>query len=328
MSTNEIEFDAVSPKDLYLFLYDEVLMKHKEIFQYCFRSDISREIAAPSGRDYDELHELLLRIREKYDIDMKVNYAQLYLWQKCFLEKTNDEAILAASCLVKFCVMADWILDSTCFSEEQKEYVCGKSVLLLGQTDGKEEFPELDRLLSGFLNYMHTQKDDVFFRKEILKRTLRKAFRSEIYMYKSKIDFSEDIKEKNLSLLVDKSIEFEKAAFIVSLYGNNNETSVLAAELLGKVFWLVDDLCDFIDDIKAGHKNSLLIYCADKETYGSFEERLENVFQNMNRAVKELENTLRRLRNYVDEPFFCFLVTHIWNWFEPVRIAVQSNERP
>ena len=80
----------------------------------------------------------------------------------------------------------------------------------------------------------------------------------------------------------------------------------------------MDDLCDFIDDIKAGRKNSLLIFCADKEAFGSFEERLENVFKNMNRAVNELENTLRKLRNYVDETFFCFLVVRIWNWFEPV----------
>ncbi len=326
-NAKEIEFDAVSPKNFYLFLYDEVLMKYKEMFEYCSRLDVSKEIVAPGRRDYDELNELLLQIHEKYNIDMNVNYAQLYLWQKCFLEKTNDEAILAASYLVKFCVMADCILDSTRFSEKQKKYVCKKSNLLLRQTDSKGEFPELDRLLSGFLNYMHMQKDDVFFSKEILKKTLRKAFQSEIYMYKSKIDFSEDLKGKNLSLLVDKSIEFEKVAFIVSLYGNNNETSVLAAELLGKVFWLVDDLCDFIDDIKTGRKNSLLIYCADKETFGSFEERLANVFKNMNRAAKELESTLRKLRNYVDEPFFCFLAVHIWNWFEPVRVAVQSNER-
>lgn len=195
-NAKEIEFNAVSPKNLYLFLYDEVLMKHKEIFKYCSKFDISREIVAPSSRDYDELNELLLQIHEKYDIDMNVNYAQLYLWQKCFLEKTNDEAILAASYLVKFCVMADCIFDSTCFSEKQKKYVCKKSNFLLRQTDSKEEFPELDRLLSGFLNYMHMQKDDVFFRKEILKRTLWKAFQSERYMYKSKIDFSEDINEK------------------------------------------------------------------------------------------------------------------------------------
>lgn len=322
-----IEFDAVSPKNLYLFLYDEVLMKHKEMFEYCSKLDVSRDIAVPGRKDYDELNELLLQIHEKYNIDMNVNYVQLYLWQKCFLEKTNDEAILAASYLVTFCVMADCILDSTCFSEKQKKYVCQKSNLLLRQTDRKEEFPELDRLLSGFLNYMRIHRDDVFFSKKLLKKTLWKAFQSEIYMYRSKIDFSEDIKEEKLSLLVDKSIEFEKAAFIVSLYGNNNEASVLAAELLGKVFWLVDDLCDFIDDIKSRRKNSLLIYCADKETFGSFEERLENVFKNMNKAVSELESTLRKLRNYVDEPFFCFLVAHIWNWFEPVRVAVQNNQR-
>lgn len=326
-NAKEIEFDAVSPKNHYLFLYDEVLMKHKEMFEYCSKFDVSREITAPSRRDYEELNELLLRIHEKYNIEMNVNYAQLYLWQKCFLDKTDDEAILAASYLVKFCVMADCILDSACFSEKQKKDVCKKSNLLLRQTDSKDEFTELDRLLSGFLNYMHMQKDDIFFSKEILKKTLRKAFQSEIYMYKSKIDFSEDIKERKPSLLVDKSIEFEKAAFIISLYGNNNDNSVLAAELLGKVFWLVDDLCDFIDDIKNRRKNSLLIYCADKETFGSFEERLENVFKNMNRAVNELESILRKLRNYVNEPFFCFLVAHIWNWFEPVRVAVQNNER-
>lgn len=325
INENKIEFDEVSPQSVYLFLYNEIMIKHKQFFLECSKRDVSKTISMPSGKGYDELTALLSSVCEKYGLRLRINYEQLYLWQTCFLKEKSDDAILAASYLVQACILADHILDSPDFTKKQKEAVCRKINWNSGMGESENEFPELSLLFTGFRDYFEKQKEDPLLNEALLYQMIQKAIDSEIYMYESKLDFFEDMEDENLFLLIDKSVEFEKAVFITALYGNNTEESIVAAGILGKIFWLVDDLCDFMDDVKAGRKNSLLLYCADRTNYITFEQRLRSVFANLNLAVEELETSLESLREYVSEEFFDFLILQIWKWFEPVKNVVLEH---
>ena len=151
------------------------------------------------------------------------------------------------------------------------------------------------------------------------KEDLFKAFQSEEYMYRSNLKKYEKIPDEDLSILIDKSTLFEKVVFLTATYGYNTIQSVEAAELLGEMFWLVDDLCDFVEDVHAGRKNSLLFYCIKERKELTLERRIELVYNNMDFAVDHLNNVLAKLKKLVDNEMFFFIVLQIWKWCHNIR---------
>ncbi len=333
----------------YQYFYNIFLRKHKEEFQYCLRHDPSREMDVPKRGNYGKLSSLLEQIDLKYGFDMELNYAQLSLWQKEFARCTEEEALLAAGCFVLFCCLIDKFLDSPRFSTEQKEAVCEKCSLTGMEIAGMEiagrkitgmetagieitgmeitgteiireqDFRELDLLIAPFIRFIRKQKDRELYSKEMLYTDINKAFRSEIYMYRSALGHNRDMEGEELSLLIDKSVRFEKAAFLTASFGVNSRRSVRAAEVLGRIFWLTDDLCDFVEDIREHRKNSLLVFCIREEKVSSLEERIEIVLKNLDIAVSQLEEDLRLLKELVSEEFYCFMMAQVWKWSYKVR---------
>lgn len=302
-------------------------MKHRNKFEYCIKHNPSNKITIPKGGDYAKLDKLLKEIYMHYNFDMKLNYIQLYLWQKNFCSIIDNEAILAAGKFVIFCCLVDKFLDSPRFSENNKNIICEKlNQIINPQPTGIfiEKFPELDKLIEPFLQFYHKHLDDTFYTRENIFSSIKKAILSEIFMYQSVLTTSTYMKHSELDLLLDKSIEFEKAAFLTASFGHNTPKSVLTAETLGRIFWLIDDLCDFVEDIREHRKNSLLVYCVPKERKYTLECRVEIVYKNLNKAILQLEKDLSLLKSLVDEDFYCFMVVQIWNWSFRIRHMIEQ----
>lgn len=314
----------ITSAQYYQYLYDSFLLKHKEEFQYCLRHDPAREMEVPKTGDYRKLLSLLEQIDLKYGFDMELNFAQLSLWQKKFVGGTDEEALLAAGCFVLFCCLTDKFLDSPRFSTEQKEVVCEKCSLIGMEISGMEitrehGFRELDLLIAPFIRFIRKRNDREPYSKGMLYTDIHKAFRSEIYMYRSVLDHKRDMEGEDLSLLIDKSVRFEKAAFLTASFDFNSQKSVRAAEALGRIFWLTDDLCDFVEDIREHRKNSLLVFCIQDEKVSSLEERSEAVLKNLDIAVSQLEGDLLLMKELVSEEFYCFMMAQVWKWSFKVR---------
>lgn len=75
----------------------------------------------------------------------------------------------------------------------------------------------------------------------------------------------EDFNQKVIGLLTDKSVKFEKAVLLLSLKEEMSKAAIEAADLIGKISWLTDDLCDFISDIREQRKiHSYILKCRMK----------------------------------------------------------------
>ena len=96
-SANEIEFETISPKNYYLFLYREIFERYKDAIIPYAEYFQTIEIPKPKWEMFDAQKKLLSDIQEKYGLRMQINYPKFYLWQKCFREDTDYNAILAAS---------------------------------------------------------------------------------------------------------------------------------------------------------------------------------------------------------------------------------------
>lgn len=312
----------------YQRLYESLILKRKDVFDNCLAYDSVLTVLPPETEGYTRLNRLLGEVEEKYGFHMTLNYKQLYLWQQNFCPVADDASLLAAGKLVLFCCLVDNVLDSPRFFGKEKESVCDK---LLPQQEidltssPKGHFAELDALRDEAYDfYMHTY--DNAYSTEAVMSDLALAFRSEAYMYRSRLRDCETLSASDLPLLTDKSVRFEKAALLTASFGHNTKRSIKAAVTMGKIFWLTDDLCDLIDDIHAKRKNSLLFFYADSSAPLSLLERAEAVYQHMNQAVADLWEELENLRGLADKSLYAFMVAQVWKWCCHVRRFLQESE--
>lgn len=312
----------------YQRFYEGLILKREDVFDNCLAYDSALTVFPPETEEYARLNCLLEQIEEKYGFHMTLNYKQLYLWQRNFCPAADDASLLAAGKLVLFCCLADNILDSPRFSDKEKEAVCAK---LLPQQEialamfSKEHFPELDALRDEAYDFYKHTCDNAYSAAAVMN-DLALAYRSEAYMYRSRLRDCETLFASDLPLLTDKSVRFEKAALLTASFGHNTERSIKAAVTMGKIFWLTDDLCDLIDDIHAKRKNSLLFFYAHSSAPLSLFERAEAVYQHMNQAVADLWEELENLRGLADESLYAFMVAQVWKWCCHVRRFLQESE--
>ena len=222
-------------------------------------------------------------------------------------------------CLIIFCCLVDKILDSRRFTEEQKIHVCEKIIaqnLFSLQEYESQDFIELDILLNDIREYIIDSKS---WEEEELLHVIDKALVSEVYMYRNMLGFNDSMKKEDYHFLTDKSVEFEKAAFMLSTYNNNRDEANLAATKVGEIFWIIDDLCDLIEDVKCKQKNSLLFLNIDYEGNIDLTKRVELACENLGIYVSRLKDNLSKLRNIAGTDFYDYIINEIWEWCENVR---------
>lgn len=160
--------------------------------------------------------------------------------------------------------------------------------------NGKKEagsfFFELGELLEEIDHYIEEYENTEL--KEKILKLISDAFTSEQYMWRHLLLEKEDFNQKVIGLLTDKSVKFEKAVLLLSLKEEMSKAAIEAADLIGKISWLTDDLCDFISDIREQRKNSLLYFEMPDEEM-DLEYRAEMALEHMSNHIRRLEDYLK-----------------------------------
>lgn len=267
--------------------------------------------------EYKNLMRLLDSIEEKYGFNMhtqcKVNYEFLTVWREMCDIYVDDVYLTAAVKFILACCIADKILDSKRFVQDEKESVSGMLMHIrennyqIAQT---ERFNELGILFNEIFHVIYSIWDEDL--KQMLINKIERAFRSEDFMWRYKLT---DVSERDIdfSLLVDKSIEFESAALLLSISQEYNNKYVSCANLIGKIFAMVDDMCDFIEDIKNNRINSIL-YWNRFNCDNTLENRIDSVVDNMESFIAKLDSAITELKAHVSDDAYYYIMGMIKEW--------------
>ncbi len=310
-------------KEYYSYVNKRFLEKNHRLFAGCSEKKLF-ERSVPEGI-FDELFLLLDIIQRKYEFDMQtmciVNYNQFVLWQQSNLGLVHYEDMLIAIKFMVFCCLADKILDSGRFCREEKEYVCKKldiQVFFSDQQFVSDSFVELDELLNDVRVFLGSERVKGSPYYEVIAEKIEQALISEIYMARHPLLPIEMHDPNKMMLLVDKSISFETAAFLMASISHSSDKMAAAAECIGKIFWMADDLCDFVDDVKNRRRNSLLFYCTQKKEM-RLADRVEEAFANIDMFINELEHHLLALKKLVCREMYEYVLNEVWEWCSDIR---------
>ena len=272
----------------------------------------------PAADLFKELYSLLDRVEEKYEFDLQKivlpNYIHFTLWQRSCGGKQNLEAIRAAVSFVVFCCLVDKILDSGRFSAEYKEIVCKKldtSLFFSSSAFDGEGFAELDTMLNEirlFLTDGQISEENA----EWIRRHIQRAFDSECFMYRSRLQNESYIAPKQLCLLIDKSVQFERIAFLIAAPDRISDQTKETAEHIGKLFWLIDDLWDLPEDIEQERLNSLLFFDMPREM--TVPDRVEMVRNKLGYYTEQINRELTSVGEFVSEPLLRYLRWELRKW--------------
>lgn len=216
-----------------------------------------------SQRGYDAIYAVLDQVEAKYEFDLQkiipLNQAMFSFWQQlCCCESIEGE--LAAVQFVLFCCLADKFLDSGRFTSQHKELICEKlrNEYFFSDTPFfSQAFPELDFLLNQVRQYLISQNLSVREADE-LSLHMQRAFDSEIFMYHNALHDPDMVPEAHISLLTDKSVEFELTAFLIASAPVCTPQMLESATYIGRLLWIIDDLWDLPEDVDSHRRNSLL----------------------------------------------------------------------
>ncbi len=313
----------LNSREYYSYVNKRFIEKNHRLFAECSEKKLLERPIPERG--FDELFLLLDKIQRKYEFDMQtmciVNYNQFVLWQQSNLGLVHYEDMLAAIKFMVFCCLADKILDSGRFCCEQKECVCKKmdvQAFVSDQQFVSDSFEELDELLNDVRVFLGSERVKVSPYYEIIVEKIEQAAISEIYMARHPLLPVEMHDPNKMMLLVDKSIAFETAAFLIASVSHRSDKMAVAAECIGKIFWMADDLCDFVDDVKNRRRNSILFYCTQKKEM-RLADRVEEAFANIDLFINELEHHLLVLKGLVSHEMYEYVLNEVWEWCSGVR---------
>ncbi|MCD8013648.1 MAG: hypothetical protein LUG99_10810 [Lachnospiraceae bacterium] len=314
----------LSSKEYYGYVNEHFVMKNKALFRGC-EENLLVARPMPDGF-FDELLELLDRVQEKYEFDAQKwcvpNYNKFILWQEEFCGGCKKEALIAATKLILFCCLVDRFLDSARFSADEKEKICSKLHVeyFISEKEYKsDEFTELDELINDVRIFLTDDTKVNQEDREMIVTSMDKAFLSEIYMYKSPLKVAEAFDRSELEKLTDKSVEFEFACFLLASVNHNSERSRQAAACAGRIFWLADDLDDFVEDVNCKIKNSILFYCVDAPEEIRVQDRVEQAFANIDIFIERLEQEIALFQRYVGGDLYRYMLNKVWEWCKDVR---------
>ena len=319
----------ISERKYYLHIYENFLVKNSKLFNNCCINDLQR---LPLPNSYSRIIELLDEVERNYEFNMQKmcvpNYNQFALWQMNFMRQIDDNKICIALEFVIFCCLSDKILDSGRFTDAEKQKVCERlnvDKFFSPHTWNGDLFPELDILLNDIRSFLTSVVCKEPEEAQYIKNCMQDAFESEIYMYSSPLKAYESISNADRHLLIDKSTKFETAAFLLSSTNHNNEISQEAALCIANIFWRIDDLCDFIEDIKFQRKNSILFFCAPNDQDMTLLTRAETAVANVDLFIGDLQNDLILLHDLVCKELYQYIIDEVWDWCTYVRLFAAST---
>lgn len=265
---------------------------------------------------------VLDKIRFVYGFDLrknaKINIEKFGIWRRELGLSDENDYVYAATCFVLFCCVVDKILDSRRFSQSEKETLCEELLFFWNkETRGRCRFPEIWELGAQTADFLAVQKKADSSRYLMLKDKIDRAFFSEIYLYEhSLFDFDETV---NLYHLTDKSVEFVSASFEIAAYDSAQERMKEIANLIGELFWLIDDVCDFPADIEEGSMNSALIFCTDMSQQMLLYKRIEYAALHIDGMIQEMEIKAEYLGKAMGSEMYRFIQNELWDWTLDVR---------
>lgn len=317
----------LSSRQYYSYINKNFIVRNKDMFKNCQIKFLSC-MPLPDGV-FDQLLSVLDVVQSKYGFDMQKmclpNYNKFLVWQKNNSGKVNYQEMLVAIEFIVFCCLADKILDSQRFSDAEKEKVCQKLDVGLFLSEDEFEsgyFVEMDILLNNIRRFLVQEniKKHPYYR--IIEEKMEKAFKSEKYMSKNFLKPVEKMKMEEMPLLIDKSVEFEIVAFLLGVFSDISEDALVISKCIANIFWLVDDLCDFVEDIKFKRKNSVLFFCTKMDMEMSLTDRVEMAYENIDLFINELEKNLYNLETLSGRDLFDYILNEVWEWFTDVRKRV------
>lgn len=320
--------NMLSEKEYFATLYENIISKNASLFLGCDEkhlSDIPIE-----GNCFERLYELLNQVENNYGFDMQKmilpNYKKFVLWQRCFLNDFDATRVKIATEFIVFCCLVDKILDSNRFSDSDKELVCQKlnARYFFAEHEYKSDgFFELDILLNNIRSFIVNSKSQE--EQEKLLCFIDKALVSEVYMYRNTLEMNDKMSKSEHHLLIDKSVEFEKAAFLLASFGNNTKKSESSAENVGVIFWIIDDLCDLIEDMGCKRRNSILFMGVNSEEVVELSQRFNIACANLNIFIEILFENLNNLKDNSNTTFYNYILNEVWEWCTSVRKMAKAN---
>ena len=164
----------ICEKIYYMYVYERLTIPHMD-WNCCESSTILGEQLG------SEFTDLLSRIYEKYGFDfhrnVKDNIKKFFLWRKEFCTTVDEEAIYAAVFFVLYCCLADKILDSARFSQEDKRSICDELDGFWEQKGNKSGiFPELTEIGLKVREFLTADKQYKNARFPLLVQKMERAF--------------------------------------------------------------------------------------------------------------------------------------------------------
>lgn len=270
----------------------------------------------------------LTQIANLYEFDMRkkfyINVEFMTIWQKSLIGYVDLNAAVIAAEYVIFCCIVDKILDSKRFSDETKfdllKYININSFMHNVRLKIKEQnLCCIFELVEDIRDYLfHFRKKQLC---ESLNEEINRALVSECFMGTHNLNYS--ITDDEFHLLIDKSVCFESSALKLSILGQNENFETLT-RLVGEIFWLIDDICDLLEDYKNKRINSLLYY----ENGGqSVDERLLYAVDNIDYYIDILIEKVEYLRKCANDDIYTFVKEQIWWWLSGARRIVESQDQ-
>lgn len=267
----------------------------------------------------EHIRKTLSEIADKYDYDMKkkylINMEFISEWQKSVIGYTDVESALIASEYIVFCCVVDKILDSRRFSYDFKisllKYIIIDSFISdIPLTNDEKELECVFNLVTDIRHFLNQYSGG---KKNDLMCEIEKALASECFM--STHDLKYDISKNDVHFLIDKSVCFESSALKMSLLPFDTHSDS-QAHSIGEIFWLIDDICDLLDDYKNGRINSLLYYNNNAD---HIDDRLVYAVEHIDFIIIQLKEKVDLFKLQSNVTMHEFIKEQIWWWLSDAR---------
>lgn len=305
-----------------LSLQDQKILKK---YRHLYFSNINdRELVE---RIVDEIH----LSPEMINSNLMEQYIKFILWNKSlFSGEPYNQYFEAAINFNLLCCMIDRVLDEeSCDISKESilrrtnwDNVCKYFTCEEPYTDDEDVIDYLYKKVCA--TFAKMMDKDVERYQYILKK-IKEASVSEFYMATHELKSSPN---DNLSLLVDKSISFEEACYLISAFEKGDQIDALYANAnnVAKIYWLIDDICDLFEDFRSNNNNSILSqYVKDN---CSLEETFDNVTEEIEKYICLLLDCFSNIEKFACEEFYIYLKATICKWKKSMedRMEVLSNQ--
>lgn len=310
-----VMFNMISEKEYNRYIYNtisDLIFDCGDSYQDNFMDNRANNLPV-------HIRETLAEIADIYDYDMTkkflINLDFIFTWQESITGSVNKEAAIAAAEYIIFCCVVDKILDSNRFSKDVKrrllQYIEIESFSYHIPLNIEEtEFQCIFKLVMDIRIFLRKYAGD---KADNIMKDIDKALRSECFM--SFHDLQYCVKEDEQSLLIDKSVSFESSALRLGVLPYDSDP-VVQADTIGEIFWLIDDICDLLDDYKSNRINSLLYY--NNPEY-KIADRLIYAVNHIDFYIELLNVKIALLKQSTDNTVYEYMKEQIWWWLSGAR---------